>query len=264
VTKLIKLSLPLHIAVKEYKYRDKIPQLIENGADTSATDDDGNTALHLACTERCESHILESLINGRVNVDALNRFGKTALDITCDKNHYELLPVLIKGGANVNRIVDASGNTVLHKVFMNLTETITPMQNILIRHGADLYAINNFGKSPLDIAVDANNWQKTEWGLNNGSSLNWLCESQLRLAATGSNAETPVLNRAVTYQLKVFGKYCAYKIAKDCPKMPAELIRKQLHFLWGGQGKYFDDIIDNVMTAFEKNYKATSPRGRYQ
>lgn len=254
--------MPLHDAVKKYKYRKFIPELIRRGANVNAIDCNGNTVLHLACIERCESDIIKCLVDGGAIVDAINYAGQTPLDIACDMRHYELLPTLLKAGAVANRVVDADGNTVLHKVFMSNNETITPLQDLLIRYGADLNIKNNFDKTPIDVALDKNNYLKLEWLLKSGRKFNVISnyykmhkESSLRDIAANRSAATPLLNEVITQRLRVFGKYFAYKMANSHPPMSAELIRKQLHFLWGDNDQYYNGIIDAVITALETNCK---------
>lgn len=249
-------EIDLFMAIKVFKFRESIPELIKQGANPNLTNLLGNTPLHLACLERCESDVIKHLIDGGAHVDAINLEGQTPLYIACEMGYYELLPTLLKEGAIVNRVIDADGNTVLHKVFMSKKETIMPLQDLLIRYGADLNIKNNLGKTPLDLALDKNNCIKLEWSLKSGHIFNVKRESSLRNIAIDCSAATPLLKQAVTHQLQVFGKYFAYKMSNNNPKIPNEIIRRQLHFLWGDD-QYYKDIIDNVMTAFQTKSKST-------
>ena len=88
--------------------------LLEHGADISARDEDGLTALHWAA----------------------------------EQGHWEVVDLLLKSGADVNA-KSLDGSVALHRA---VWKGDVEVQWLLMEHGADANAKNNFGRTPLDIA----------------------------------------------------------------------------------------------------------------
>ncbi len=65
--------------------------LLEAGANVNEKDDDGNTAFHRAASYQPGSAMIELLLQSGVDVDAKNRFGKTALALAEEQGHREVV-----------------------------------------------------------------------------------------------------------------------------------------------------------------------------
>ncbi len=111
--------------------------LLSKGADVTAVDEDGRTALHLS-VRNCENPDIAGL--------------------------------LLKSGADINSINHNNGSTPLHVAAWN-----NPNPNViqyLLHNGANIKAVNNFGSTPLHLAAWNNqNTEVIKCLLSNGSSL---------------------------------------------------------------------------------------------
>jgi ankyrin repeat protein len=94
------LNRQLINAVKEGNLK-KVIDLLENGADVNAKNNDGYTALMTASREG-HKEIVELLIKNGADVNVKNNDGGTALMYASSKGHKEIVELLIKNGADVN------------------------------------------------------------------------------------------------------------------------------------------------------------------
>jgi len=73
--------------------------LLKAGVSVDATDDDGNTPLHLACKSNAwESGILEFLISKKSKVNATNNKGQTPLHMATGEAWGQAISLLVKAG----------------------------------------------------------------------------------------------------------------------------------------------------------------------
>lgn len=69
--------------------------LLRVGADVTAKDNDGNTALHLAALLRpWQPNLSIDLLNAGAHLDAVNKDGKTFETLLCDKQLYDSIQPL--------------------------------------------------------------------------------------------------------------------------------------------------------------------------
>ena len=87
-----------------------LDSLIEKGADVNATDDNGQTPLHLALHNE-HPEMAKLLIKKGADVNAKNKWGDTPLHLVLDNP--EIAKLLIEHGADVNA-TDNYGDTLLH------------------------------------------------------------------------------------------------------------------------------------------------------
>ena len=92
------------------------------------------------------------LIEAGANLTAVDKVGLTALDLAVSAGHMELAQLLIAKGANVNAVnVKNGGYAPLHNaVFLGQTEAA----ELLISHGAEVNALTNKGKTPMALAAE--------------------------------------------------------------------------------------------------------------
>jgi ankyrin repeat protein len=145
---------PLHMVSDIYATE----VLIENGADVNAKDIYGDTPLHLAKN----GGIAEILIKNGADVNARDTYGYTPLHLAKDCG---IVEKLIKNGADVNA-VGKMGKTPLHKINCDIntltSDTSDEKRNNrllktegfriaekLVRHGADINAVDENGRTPL-------------------------------------------------------------------------------------------------------------------
>ncbi len=177
-------ATPLHLA-SEGGHVKAACKLIECGADVTAQDNDGETALHLAShvasgrghvdvariliehgadvTTQNNSgwtplhrtsflgqvDITRMLIGRGADLTAQNNVGKTALHLALQEAEVDVARILIQRGADVTT-QDNTGWTPLHRTSCLGQVDITRM---LIKRGADVTARNNCGETPLYLAL---------------------------------------------------------------------------------------------------------------
>ena len=99
--------------VEAVKQQDKraVQTLLQQRVDVNAAEADGTTALHWAAY-RNDPETLAQLIRGGANVRAANRYGVHPLSIACLNASAPLIELLLKSGADPNTL-SAKGETVL-------------------------------------------------------------------------------------------------------------------------------------------------------
>ena len=83
--------------------------LLHKGADTSVVNDDGSAALHLTTQRGCLA-VTNELVKAGAALEAKTaKEGCTSLDLAAERNHWEVVKLLIEAGANPNcRRLDGS------------------------------------------------------------------------------------------------------------------------------------------------------------
>lgn len=119
--------------MKGYEPSDlaRISTLISEGADLTATDRAGNTALHLGS----EPVIVEQLLSAKANADALNNAGMTPLDAALVSGDFEKACVLIR---SVNASITGHGMERLVAIFESTGEVPRRMKKAIkdVREGS--------------------------------------------------------------------------------------------------------------------------------
>ena len=147
---------PLHLAVLTC-LSGVVDKLVQCGADVFMRDQQGNTALHIACrlgNKDIVESIVESVKTNKTKLHKLftvrNSEGLTCLHIAADKKCYKIMGYLFANGADIN-IGDAkSGRTILHyAVERRDMETV---KALLTHHDIDVDCVTFKGESPLFIA----------------------------------------------------------------------------------------------------------------
>lgn len=157
------------------------------GTDTTISDSDGNTPLHIVVENNKSSDILRMLIDSNYPIDTRNANGYTPLGIAAEKNYNKLALVLLEKGANpfiqidskgnnatlialqkdnkeilegivkfAGSMSDIQGNTILH--YAARTSSATTIQT-LISYGLDIDAKNIYDETPYTVAV---RWKRSE------------------------------------------------------------------------------------------------------
>lgn len=146
----------LHLAVLT-EQRKIVQKLVSKGCDLTVRDQQGNTALHIACrngSEKLVKDMVGSLADNPTKRRELfslrNCEGLTCLHLAAQGKHYEIMGYLFAKGADVN-IGDAkSGRTILHyAVEKKDVETVV----VLLTHPSiDIDCETYKGETPLLLA----------------------------------------------------------------------------------------------------------------
>jgi ankyrin repeat protein len=131
-------------------YLSIVALLLDRGADVMASNQDGRTALHLACICERES-VVRFLLQRGTDADAGigGTNGHTPLHDAVFVRHDVIIRLLLAHGANINAL-DKYGSSPLHRVtYSNGTDTV----RILLDAGANVNAVASSGDTALRNAV---------------------------------------------------------------------------------------------------------------
>lgn len=135
--------------------RRGIYDALEDGADFSAVDQLGNTALLLACdgeeteTSDSVSECVEILLEEGADENATNKAGQSAMMIAAGRDDESSVELLVEhGDANFR---DKNGDTALHYAARSAQYDISYMLKLIVDAGCDPCAINDKGQTALDI-----------------------------------------------------------------------------------------------------------------
>lgn len=122
--------------------------LLQRGADVNALASHGERALHLA--ERTSNlGILQMLLEHGADVNAQDKLGWSALMSAAQRaNHTKVLHILLDAGAAINMANPESGTALIIAAGHRRTENV----RLLLKHGADTFAINGDGQNALEVA----------------------------------------------------------------------------------------------------------------
>jgi uncharacterized protein len=126
--------------------------LLDHGADINAIDNDGQIALFTAALE---GHVfmLEMLTQHGLDVISVNNNGMTLLMAATAGEHKAAAEWLIQHGVDVNK-VNIHGETALHIAVIECNNDDTTMIELLIAHGANVHIRSDKGETAYDIAID--------------------------------------------------------------------------------------------------------------
>ena len=102
--------------------------------------------------------VFRELIAEGAEVDAVDRYGRTALQKLVDGLSPRLVELVIRAGADVKRLYPATENessqTCLHVAAQHhVGEAGAECCRLLVEAGADINAVNDSGETPLDLAA---------------------------------------------------------------------------------------------------------------
>ena len=149
-----------------------IHSLLIKGANQNAVDNEGNNALHLAVKDDREGSRIASLTYLGIDVNATNNEGKTPLHFAISNLNSESVKALLDGNADP-LFVDKDNKTYLHLLAASGNHLRDKQKNItesLIEKGVDINALDNEGKTALQIAVEKCNTSIIELLLENGAN----------------------------------------------------------------------------------------------
>ena len=145
-------ELPLVEAVKEGS-TEAVRALLDQRVDVNAAEADGTTALHWAVQGEAAA-LVGVLIDAGANVTAANRYGVTPLSLACLTGNAAIIAQLLGAGADANA-VRTGGHTALMTAAR--TGNVAAVE-VLVAHGADVHAKDDsLGQTALMWAAAENN-----------------------------------------------------------------------------------------------------------
>ena len=137
----------LHLAVTTQRY-EIVNILVTHGINLNIKNQDGNTALHVASIY-LHTFLMKVLVDANADLNAINNRKRTALIEAAIRNYgRQAVEILIDAKANLD-IVDEDGNTALHWAFL---EKHHEAAKLLIHAGADITIPNKKGETPKILA----------------------------------------------------------------------------------------------------------------
>jgi len=119
---------------------NEVQTLIALGSDVNAKNNDGDTALILACDCLNNEEIIQTLIDAGADVNVKNNTGDTALMVASKNGNLNTVKILIAAGADVN----ASNNHGYTPLLLACTYILSPdLIQTLLLSGADINARTN-------------------------------------------------------------------------------------------------------------------------
>lgn len=103
--------------------------------DVNAPQPDGTTALHWAA-DADDPEVVELLIRAGADVKAANRYGVTPLWLACINGNAALIEMLVKAGADANTVLPEGETVLMTAARTGKVEAV----NVLLRYGADVSA----------------------------------------------------------------------------------------------------------------------------
>lgn len=141
----------LHFAAK-YGNVDAIRLFLDLGADASKQDDMGDYPLLMvlkSLPRTLNRPIVQAMVENFGEVSRPNSMGETPLHFAAKFSELWLIELLLMAGADISAKI-LTGETALH--FAALAGRDDPIIDLLIQHGANPYAYDWLGRSPLTNA----------------------------------------------------------------------------------------------------------------
>ena len=125
-----------------------VKRCLDDGADAMYADEEGFTALHMACQEGY-ADIATMLLRKGAKVDSTDDDGVTPLMSACEAGHESVVTLLIAENADVNLADKAGKNAILRAAAIAGSEACVAL---LLAASADVFACPVAGKTLADLA----------------------------------------------------------------------------------------------------------------
>ncbi|WP_191014558.1 ankyrin repeat domain-containing protein [Treponema zioleckii] len=144
-------ATPLHDAVRNGR-ADIVQMLLANGAKVNALDSIGKTPILLIIPKESQKNIYETLIKYKANVNQKDMYGDTVLHVaTMNQVDVSVLQLLVDNGVSVNERNKQGVTPLALAIEQNVPSHVT----FYAQNGADLYAEDMKGNSPLSKALES-------------------------------------------------------------------------------------------------------------
>jgi ankyrin repeat protein len=152
-----------------HKNKDAVRSLLQKKVDVNAPQVDGTTALHWA-VRGDDLETADLLIRAGANVSAANREGVTPMRLAATNGNTAMMDRLIKGGVDPNASLSKFGDTAL--MLVSRTGKLDAVK-LLIDRGAQVNAVETWGgTTPLMWAASERNLDVVKLLIANGANVN--------------------------------------------------------------------------------------------
>lgn len=141
-----------------------VQKLLDSGAEKNVRDEANWTALMMA-SGRGDPESVNRLVKSGADINAKNKWGQTALMTALRAGNAEKVDILLAAGANPND-TDLDGMTPMHMAAEG--DAPTTVIIMLVKRGGNVDAQSAAGLTPLMIACDRGDVEKTKVLLSNG------------------------------------------------------------------------------------------------
>ncbi|KAM9294442.1 NF-kappa-B inhibitor alpha [Gastrophryne carolinensis] len=174
------LQTPLHLAIIT-EQAEIAGKLLQAGCDPEIRDYRGNTALHIACEKGSLAGVGVIVMYSKYQLESLlrcaNYDGHTCLHLASRKGFLAIVERLINLGADVDAQEPCNGRTALHMAVDNQN---SDLMFLLLKHGADVNRVTYQGYSPCQLTWGRTNSQIQEHLLSvTEKDLQYLPESDM-------------------------------------------------------------------------------------
>ncbi|KAK2756672.1 hypothetical protein FQN54_005117 [Arachnomyces sp. PD_36] len=194
-------NTPLHEAVAEGTV-EMVKYLLSAGANFAAENGQGHTPLHHLVAKRTDVALVEDRITALVEAGAdINQGPRTPLHLAAKQGRRGMVDILLKLGADVNRM-DDEGSTPLLDAVYGATSCTAAVVELLLDAGADAWCEDNTKHTPLIRAASlglVDVFQKL-LALYKANNMNYLkrCDcGQSVLEAAADHGHTAILETAL-------------------------------------------------------------------
>ncbi|XP_041661390.1 NF-kappa-B inhibitor epsilon [Cheilinus undulatus] len=145
---------PLHLATY-LNLSEVVKGLLEKGASLELQDQDGNTALHVACQhgqKECTTEMIRDISPSKLApvLETQNWRGLACLHLAALNRHHHIMKLLMNKGADLNIQEGTSGKTALH---LAVEQHDIKSVKLLLSRGANVDAAMFNGCTALHLAV---------------------------------------------------------------------------------------------------------------
>jgi uncharacterized protein len=155
-------NTPLHLAVSARKPH-ALSLLVKKGANVNARNNAGEAPLHYAVWS---TNMVEKLLDAGADINARDNFSDTPLNHAVENDNEKSVDKLLKCGADVN-IRGFYGQAALHKATYSQEMVV-----LLLHHGADIEAIDDFGNTPILACAEHGKVESLELLIQAGVNIN--------------------------------------------------------------------------------------------
>lgn len=121
---------------------------------------------------RNHQEVVKILLSFGASVHDLDEQDRTALDIACLHSRYEIVNLLLEGGADINGPIDPASTTAIPALQAAAYEGDEKLIRLLLERGADVNAEDSSGNSALQEACRLGHYSVVELLVESGASIN--------------------------------------------------------------------------------------------